>query len=176
LTAEAERARLADGADSVVAWEAGSKRWRELGRPFQSGYCDWRMAEAYLRGGNVAEGVAALRRAHATADELGARRLAEELEAVSRWYRLDAFVPSSPIPEQRHKGQAEASLAEYGLTPREREVLVALAAGRTNGEIAKELFISVKTASVHVSNILKKLDVDGRQDAARLAHRLGIGS
>ena len=53
-------------------------------------------------------------------------------------------------------------------------MLAALAAGHTNREIADELFISVKTASVHVSNILRKLDVDGRQEAARIAHRLGV--
>ncbi len=62
----------------------------------------------------------------------------------------------------------------YGLTEREVEVLGALAAGRTNREIADELFISVKTASVHVSNILRKLEVSGRQEAARVAHRLGV--
>ena len=66
--------------------------------------------------------------------------------------------------------------AAYGLTDREREVLAALASGHTNREIADELFISVKTASVHVSNILRKLDVDGRQEAARIAHRLGVHS
>ena len=65
-------------------------------------------------------------------------------------------------------------LARYGLTAREREVLAGLAAGRTNQEIADELFISVKTASVHVSNILRKFDVPHRQDAARIAHRHGV--
>lgn len=68
-----------------------------------------------------------------------------------------------------------SDLAAYGLTSRELEVLTAVAAGHTNREIAEELFISVKTASVHVSNILRKLDVKGRQDAARIAHRLGAG-
>ena len=53
-------------------------------------------------------------------------------------------------------------------------MLAGLSAGRTNQEIADELFISVKTASVHVSNILRKLEVGGRQEAARVAHRLGV--
>jgi DNA-binding CsgD family transcriptional regulator len=53
-------------------------------------------------------------------------------------------------------------------------VLAALVAGRTNGEIARTLFISVKTASVHVSNILAKLEVSGRGEAAALAHRLRL--
>ena len=58
-----------------------------------------------------------------------------------------------------------------GLTPREHEVLALLARGRTNGEIAKELFITTKTASVHVSNILRKLDVTNRVEAANLARQ-----
>ena len=65
-------------------------------------------------------------------------------------------------------------LARFGLTDREREVLKLVAAGRSNPEIAKALFISAKTASVHVSNILAKLGVSGRVEAAAVAHRLGI--
>jgi len=49
-------------------------------------------------------------------------------------------------------------------------------AGRTNGEIARALFISVNTASVHVSNILRKLEVPNREQAARLGYRMGLGS
>ena len=66
------------------------------------------------------------------------------------------------------------SLARFGLTEREREVLSLLAAGRSNPEIGQVLFISTKTASVHVSNILAKLGVSGRVEAAAVAHRLGI--
>ncbi|WP_216858366.1 response regulator transcription factor, partial [Actinomadura verrucosospora] len=61
-----------------------------------------------------------------------------------------------------------------GLTPRETEVLRLVAAGRSNREIAEALFISVKTASVHVSNILGKLGVAGRGEAAARAHRLRL--
>jgi len=64
--------------------------------------------------------------------------------------------------------------AELGLTPREREVLALVAAGRSNRQIAEALFISGKTASVHVSNILAKLQVANRVEAAAVAHRLGI--
>ena len=62
----------------------------------------------------------------------------------------------------------------FGLTDRELEVLALIAAGRSNGEIAGSLFISRKTASVHVSNILGKLGVAGRVEAAGVAHRLGL--
>jgi DNA-binding CsgD family transcriptional regulator len=61
-----------------------------------------------------------------------------------------------------------------GLTPREIEVLQLVAAGRSNGEIGTALFISTKTASVHVSNILAKLGVNGRGEAAAIAHRIGL--
>ncbi|MCX5194194.1 LuxR C-terminal-related transcriptional regulator [Streptomyces sp. NBC_00249] len=61
-----------------------------------------------------------------------------------------------------------------GLTSREREVLCLVATGATNRLIAQELFISPKTASVHVSNILAKLGVAGRGEAAALAHRLRL--
>jgi DNA-binding CsgD family transcriptional regulator len=65
-------------------------------------------------------------------------------------------------------------VAPFALTEREREVLALVAAGHSNGQIAAALFISPKTASVHVSNILAKLGVSGRVAAAGVAHRLGL--
>jgi DNA-binding NarL/FixJ family response regulator len=61
-----------------------------------------------------------------------------------------------------------------GLTPRETEVLALLATGLGNAAIAERLYISPKTASVHVSNILGKLEVANRVEAAAAAHRLGL--
>jgi len=78
----------------------------------------------------------------------------------------DGAAPAAPA--------APDPLARFGLTAREREVLPLLAAGRSNPEIAQALFISVKTVSVHVSNILAKLGVSGRVEAAAVAHRLGV--
>jgi DNA-binding CsgD family transcriptional regulator len=61
-----------------------------------------------------------------------------------------------------------------GLTPRELEVLDLIAAGRSNSEIGQQLFISRKTASVHVSNILAKLGAATRTEAVALARRRGL--
>jgi DNA-binding NarL/FixJ family response regulator len=71
---------------------------------------------------------------------------------------------TTPAPSER----------AYGLTPRELEVLAEVAAGRTNREIAGSLFISESTAGVHVSNILGKLGVSTRTEAARVALDEGI--
>ncbi|NEC76316.1 helix-turn-helix domain-containing protein, partial [Streptomyces rochei] len=73
-------------------------------------------------------------------------------------------------PERAPADPVEA----LGLTSRERDVLRLVSDGRTNRQIAEELFISPKTASVHVSNILAKLGVSGRGEAAAVAHRLAL--
>jgi DNA-binding CsgD family transcriptional regulator len=62
----------------------------------------------------------------------------------------------------------------FGLSGREREVLALVAQGRTNREIGERLFISQKTVGVHVGNILAKLEVSGRVEAAAVAIRLGL--
>ncbi len=73
------------------------------------------------------------------------------------------------------RGEADDSAApRLGLTDRELEVLRLVAAGRSNRDIAAELFISAKTASVHVSNILTKLGVRTRVEAAATAHQAGV--
>jgi DNA-binding NarL/FixJ family response regulator len=84
------------------------------------------------------------------------------VEALARRGRLDLGAAAPP------------SEGAAGLTPRELEVLRLVAAGRSNGQIAETLFISRKTASVHVSNILAKLGVHSRTEAAAAAHRMGL--
>ncbi|MGL5818902.1 MAG: helix-turn-helix transcriptional regulator [Phycicoccus sp.] len=166
---DAERTRL-DRRPDPVSWAETAAAWEQLGRPFYTSYARWREAEARLDRGADATAVAVLRGAHEAAIALGAVRLVDEVERLAGWHRID-LLPTAPD----HAGAGEDdALAGYGLTGREREVLGGLAAGRSNREIADELFISVKTASVHVSNILRKLDVSGRQEAARVAHRLGV--
>ncbi|MDV9192880.1 LuxR C-terminal-related transcriptional regulator, partial [Streptomyces sp. SR27] len=87
---------------------------------------------------------------------------------------LAARARLSLTPEKRSAVAADPGEDGFGLTPREQGVLRLVAAGRTNRQIAEELFISPKTASVHVSNILAKLGVAGRGEAAALAHRLHL--
>jgi DNA-binding NarL/FixJ family response regulator len=98
---------------------------------------------------------------------IGARPLQREVELLAERARLDLTVPDVDA------GDAGQGMQEVlGLTAREAEVLTLVARGLTNREIAAELVISVKTAGVHVSNILRKLDVPTRVEAAAIAHRV----
>ncbi len=169
---EAELARLGGHSDPDL-WAAAAKAWQRLGEPYPTAYARWREAEALLLGGLVREQVEpSLRAAHATASELGAASLRAEIEALARRGRLnlgtDAATTPPPAPEP------PSPLDRLGLTAREQEVLALVAIGRTNRQIAETLFISPKTATVHVSNILGKLGVRSRVEAATIAHRLGI--
>jgi DNA-binding CsgD family transcriptional regulator/tetratricopeptide (TPR) repeat protein len=86
-----------------------------------------------------------------------------------------AAATGSPALARTLVGEADAQPADtFGLSPREREVLGLLAEGRTNREIGDRLFISQKTVGVHVGNILTKLGVSGRVEAATVAIRLGL--
>jgi DNA-binding NarL/FixJ family response regulator len=69
---------------------------------------------------------------------------------------------------------ATGAAADLGRTERELQVQRLLSDGRTNRQIGDELFITPKTASVHVSRILMKLGVANRAEAAAAAHRLGL--
>jgi ATP/maltotriose-dependent transcriptional regulator MalT len=172
LTAEAEWSRVT-GPSDPERWAKGAQAWEALGYAWKAGYARWRQAEALLAQGapRQAAGVA-LTRAWTLARGLGARLLAAEIDALGRRARIELA-----LPEAAPDGPAQAPTAppdELGLTPREREVLALVADGRTNRQIAEALFISNKTASVHVSNILAKLGVANRGEAAAVAHRLGL--
>lgn len=101
------------------------------------------------------------------AHQLGAEPLLAEIRALARQADLRLAV-------ERPEGDGPSDLERLGLTPRETEVLQLLASGATNRQVATQLFISTKTASVHVSNILAKLGVATRGEAAAVAHRLRL--
>ena len=106
---------------------------------------------------------------HKTAIEAGR-------EALGRAGQLGlARYVTAPIAGNLAESLVSAGpVAPFGLTARELEVLRLVAAGRSNQQIAAELFISPKTASVHVSNILGKLGVTSRVEVAATAHRLHL--
>ena len=154
LTDDAERA------DDLASWDAAAEAWKRLGRPYPQAQALFRAAGAALAADDRTAAAARLQVAAELAHQLGAA-LIEQIADLARRARLD--VPGlRPAPAVDHP---------FGLTARELDVLVLVAAGRTNREIAGELFISAKTASVHVSNILAKLGATTRGEAAALAHR-----
>jgi DNA-binding CsgD family transcriptional regulator len=169
LQAHAEHTRAATAtATASQAWADAAAAWDRLERPPLAAYCRWRLAEALLAAGaSRAEASVPLRDAHAVAARIGARPLAAELELLAQRARLDLAPPDGGTPAG--KRALEEAL---GLTPREADVLALIARGYTNREIASTLVISVKTAGVHVSHILRKLDAPNRQQAAAIAHRL----
>jgi DNA-binding CsgD family transcriptional regulator len=169
ITALAERERFEGRADPA-AWAAAATAWERLGRPCRVAYASFRQAEALMAGDGDRDAAAeALRRAAAITGRLGARPLDAEVKALAQRARLrldpDVTPPTTAAPTPTE---------QLGLTPREAEVLTLVAAGRSNRQIAEALFISPKTASVHVSNILAKLGVATRVEAAAVAHRLGL--
>jgi DNA-binding NarL/FixJ family response regulator len=177
---EAEWAR-AHGDDDPDGRLAAVAAWEASGHPYPLAVARWRAAGALLaRRGDRGRVADLLRQAHATAVALGAGPLRGEVEHLARLGRVDL----APDAEQRDgtaadgDGQAPAAAAapgaELGLTPRELEVLALVAEGRSNRQVAEALFISAKTASVHVSNILAKLGVASRVEAAAVAHHLGL--
>jgi DNA-binding CsgD family transcriptional regulator len=165
---EAEFARLELRSDPM-RWAALAATWDALSEPYEAAYARWRQAEALL----VAKepGAAAiLRQGYETTVELGEVSLRHELERLAQRARIDLRPPSATPPTNGPGRMAEAP----GLTPREQQVLRQLVEGRTNRQIARTLFISEKTASVHVSNIMGKLGAANRSEAAAIAHRLRL--
>jgi len=165
--AEAEFER-ASGVARPEWWADAAAAWERLERPPLVAYCRWREAEALVAAGaSRTEAGAPLREAYAVAARIGAKPQLQELELLAQRSRLDLAPPEGESPARRRG--LEKTL---GLTPREAEVLTLVARGYTNREIAATLVISVKTASVHVSHILRKLDAPNRREAAAIAHRL----
>ena len=166
VLAEAEYER-ACGAARPELWSSAAAAWDRLESPPRAAYCRWREAEALVAAGaSRTEAGVPLREAHAVATRIGARPLLRELELLAERARLDLAPP--PDADAREESLEES----LGLTRREAEVLSLVARGYTNREIADTLVISVKTAGVHVSHILRKLGAQNRREAAAIVHRL----
>ena len=168
VVCEAEYSRLDANADSE-RWAAAVMCWEALGEPYPAAYARYRYAEASLASYRaVRPATKALDQALRVADALGATPLQTEIHRLAARAHLELGPPETP-PTQNSIGTAPAKL---GLTRRETEVLRLLATGQTNRQIASTLFISEKTASVHITNILRKLQVRSRVEAAAVGQRL----
>lgn len=165
--------RRAEGVTTPRDWYEVVTAFEPLERPYDLARVRHRLADALLASGaddeDRARATELLRLARAAADHLGARPLADAVALLAQRARLVL----GRAPEPPALAPVDPALA-LGLTSRERDVLRLVAVGRSNRQIAEELFISPKTASVHVSNILAKLGVSGRGEAAAMAHRLRL--
>jgi DNA-binding CsgD family transcriptional regulator/tetratricopeptide (TPR) repeat protein len=164
LTARAEATRL--GEPDPAAWRAAAEAWEAMPCPYQAGWARLREAQALLdAGAGRPAASAALRAAAAVAGELRAGTLQREVELLAARARIDLAAPAPPREKEPVAG---------GLTPREVEVLAHVAAGRTNRQIADALYISPRTAGVHVSRILAKLGAATRGEAAAAGRLAGV--
>jgi DNA-binding CsgD family transcriptional regulator/tetratricopeptide (TPR) repeat protein len=174
-TGRAEVSRLEGHSDRGL-WQVATESWTALGDVYLAAYGQFRAAEAALRAEGIRADVAGLlREAHGTAERLGAVPLARAIELLAGRARID-LQPAAEVAAVAAAAAVTAPAARpaHRLSAREVEVLRLVAAGRTNGEIADELFITRKTAGVHVTHILDKLGVSNRVEAAMAAARLGI--
>jgi DNA-binding CsgD family transcriptional regulator/tetratricopeptide (TPR) repeat protein len=170
-TAQAELSRL-EGRSDPELWATAARRWDELEVARLRVYTRFRQAEALLAARAPRSRVEpVLREAHRAAVRLGNRPLVKELELLAQRGRLRL---AEPVDTVSAPDQPPSPTTSLGLTRRETDVLILVAAGRTNRQIGEKLYITEKTASVHVSRILAKLGVASRGEAAAIAHRLGL--
>ena len=166
LMARAEAGR-GGGRPDAKAYERAAVAWENLERAEIAARMRWRAAEAHIAAGDREGAAEPLNAAHEEAVRIGAGWLRSEIEGLAARARvaLEAAVvaPEEPAAEEDEDG--------FGLTSRERQVLALVAEGATNREIGAQLFMAEKTASVHVSRILSKLNVRSRTEAAAVAHR-----
>ena len=153
-----------------AAWDEAASAWDGLGEPQPLGETLLHAAEAALACGDRDGAAERLQRAAPLATRLGAQPLGEQIAILARRARIRLDGGDGAAAAGAGDGGAGGGGLGLGLTERELEVLRLVAAGRSNREIAGELFISPKTASVHVSNILGKLGVASRGEAAAKAH------
>ena len=182
------------GRSTPETWSELAERWARIPVPYQVAKMRWWQCQAALpTRSRREEARRALHDAWKIAGELPAEPLRAALRDLAQRGRITlpdeklvaipieperdlVAVGPGPSPSRGHDasvGQPPA-LARFGLSPREFGVLLVLAEGRTNREIAERLFISERTVAVHVRRILSKLGVSGRVEAAGVAIRLGL--
>jgi DNA-binding CsgD family transcriptional regulator/tetratricopeptide (TPR) repeat protein len=179
--AAAERARAA-GTPDPDAWRAAVAASDRAGIAWPRAYTRFRLAESLLEArAPRRDAEATLAEGRAAAERLGAAPLLDWIDGLARRARVRLPEAAALATHAATHASADtdatttrAALDDLGLTPREREVLPLIAAGHTNKRIAESLFISESTAGVHVSNILGKLGVATRTEAAAIAARLGL--
>ena len=165
----ADRARCHGERDTSTLWQDAVSACGAAGLVWHEALASYQLARALLRerGGRY-EAASALRHAAQIATDLGAAPILRDCEELARQAHFPLAGPA-PSTDGTRDGDPFSSL-----TAREREVLSLVAEGRSNGDISKELFISVKTASVHVSHILAKLGAGSRTEAVAVARRTGL--
>ncbi len=169
-TAAAEDRRLAGDADPEV-WSAVADRWQGCKRPYAVAYARARQAEALMVAGDRATAETVLQEAESIAARLGARPLRAAIASLAARARLSLEAPGPDVAAAAPRRRPRPRTASPAASARCWRLV---AQGRTNRQIADELFISENTAGVHVSNILGKLGVSGRTEAAAVAVRAGL--
>ncbi|MGI8695863.1 MAG: helix-turn-helix transcriptional regulator [Mycobacteriales bacterium] len=170
LAAEQARLRWLTGSDRpaeaelVGLWRESVAAFDRFGHVYETARSRARLAAALRATGHPEDAAEQAALAHAAAARLGAEPVLAELRGIG----------GAGSSGSRPAASGHASRRDESLTARENEVLALVATGRSNRDIAGQLFISAKTVSVHVSNILAKLGAAGRTEAAALARRRGL--
>jgi DNA-binding CsgD family transcriptional regulator len=167
-TWRAERSRAA-GVSDPTAWSVAAEEWEALDYRHRAGYARWRQAEALLTMPHGDPGAAATVPSTAAGLAVEHLPLMTAIQDLARRARVDLDAVAEPVqPDGPQVSRA------FGLTDRELDVLRLLGQGKTNPERAAALFISPRTAGVHVTHILRKLDATTRVQAATIAERAGL--
>jgi DNA-binding CsgD family transcriptional regulator len=163
VVAENARLRWLAGIDPpplaslVEVWRQSVASMEAFGHVHETARSRARLAAVLIAAGDTAAATEEAERARVVAERLGAQPLLDELRAVTG-----------------SGGETARGREPEGLTRRERDVLSLVATGRSNKEIGAQLFISAKTVSVHISNVLAKLDASSRTEAVAIARRRGL--
>jgi DNA-binding CsgD family transcriptional regulator len=157
----------AEGRSDGGLWQAAVDGWSVSGQLHDLAWANVHLAECQAAVGGKQAAGQSLEHARALGAELRAPALLDAVREVGHRARVS-------LDGDHDQARASAHAATHGLTDREVEVLRLVGVGRTNSQIARDLFISPKTASAHVSHILVKLDVGSRSQATTAGHRLGL--